>query len=158
MIKLAWDPTRQGAVIARTETGALATDDTLQTSVILSLFLDRLAEPDDALPDPSANGSGALFARRGWVGDAIAMRASEATADRTGSRLWLLSRAKQTAETLRLAEDYAAEALEWLLADGLATAVATSAEWAARGLMEMSIQITLPSGETNAFTFGLRTA
>lgn len=154
MIKLAWDPTRQGAVIARTETGALAEDDTLQTCVILSLFLDRLAEADDALPDTS----GALFARRGWVGDAIAMRAGEATADRTGSRLWLLSRAKQAAETLRLAEDYAAEALAWLEADGLATGVSTAAEWVAPGLMEMTIQISLPTGEINTFTFGLRTA
>ena len=75
-----------------------------------------------------------------------------------GSRLWRLSRAKQTTETLRLAEDHAAEALAWLLADGLATGVTATAAWAARGLMEMSIQINLPSGETNAFSFGLRTA
>ena len=156
MIALGWNPATQSGDVIRTATGALADDDSLATAVLLSLFLDRQADADDALPD--ANGGGALFARRGWIGDAIAMRQGEATTDRIGSRLWLLSRASQLPETLRLAEDYAAEALAWLTADGLATSVAVTAEWIARGTMALTIQIALPAGETQAYSYALRTA
>ncbi|MBX9595014.1 MAG: phage GP46 family protein [Roseomonas sp.] len=161
MIAIGWDTTRMAGEVQRTATGALADDDSLATAVLLSLFLDRQADADDALPDAGGAllaGSGALFARRGWIGDAIAMRDGEVAADRIGSRLWLLSRASQLPETLRLAEDYAAEALAWLMTDGLATAVTVSAEWIARGTMALTVQITLPAGETEAYSYALRTA
>ena len=70
------------------EGGGLMTEEGLRTAVLISLMTDRRARLDDALPSDDGN-------RRGWWGDV----AAEGN-DRIGSRLWLLSRAKATTETL----------------------------------------------------------
>lgn len=75
--------------------------------------------------------------------------------DRIGSRLWLLKREKQLPETLRRAEDYAREALAWLVTDGLAASVTVAAEWAAMGLLAMRINIDTVTGPRTE-TFGIR--
>lgn len=129
MIGLAWDPRRGEAALRRTATGALAQDDGLATAVLLSLFLDRRAGPDDPLPDGTD--------RRGWLGDALA-----ADGDRIGSRLWLLMREKQVEETRRRAEEYAEEALAWLVEDGLAEAVEVTASWGRTGWLDLRVEIT----------------
>lgn len=98
----------------------LATDDGLETAVALSLFTDALAGNDEVPPGAR---------RRGWWGDAYA----DQEADRIGSRLWLLARDKQLPATLRKAEAYATQALQWLVDDGVASAVDVSAEWAVPG-------------------------
>lgn len=159
MMALGWDKLRASGDLVLGATGGVADDDGLATAVLLSLFLDRRAEADDPVEDTgllTRGAGGALFARRGWVGDALAIPGA-APGDRIGSRLWLLARAKQVDETLRLAEDYAREALDWLLADGLAAAVAVAAAWIARGVMELTVTVTPPAGEPQSFTYGLRT-
>jgi phage gp46-like protein len=78
----------------------LTQDEGLETAVLLSLFSDRIARQDDVLPSGDD--------RRGWWADAYA----EIEGDAWGSRLWLLSREKQTASVLRRAEEYASEALQ----------------------------------------------
>jgi phage gp46-like protein len=83
----------------------LAADHDLETAVILSLFTDALAREDDVIPDLTDD-------RRGWWGNWESPEALE-----LGSRLWLLSREKSTEETRRRAEEYAAEALAWMLDD-----------------------------------------
>jgi phage gp46-like protein len=95
----------------------LATDRDLETAVILSLFTDALAREDDVIPDLTDD-------RRGWWGNWESPEALE-----LGSRLWLLAREKSTEETRRRAEEYAAEALEWLLTDGVAARVDVEAEY-----------------------------
>ena len=150
MMALGWDKLRASGDLVLGATGGVADDDGLATAVLLSLFLDRRAEADDPVEDTG------LLARRGWVGDALSIPGA-APGDRIGSRLWLLARAKQQDETLRLAEDYAREALDWLLADGLAAAVAVAAAWIARGVMELTVTVTPPAGEPQSFTYGLRT-
>lgn len=102
----------------------LAKEDGLRTAVIISLFTDRRAEADDEIPDGSDD-------RRGWWAGAI------------GSRLWLLARAKETPDTLARARAYAIEALQWLIDDGVATAVEVTAEWARRGVLALRVVITL---------------
>ena len=87
----------------------------LVRAVLISLFTWRRANRDDALP-------GDL--RMGWWGDSFAA----APNDRIGSRLWLLSRAKLTSETVALAKEYAEEALRWLVDDGVAARVEVQAE------------------------------
>jgi phage gp46-like protein len=140
MIALEWNSTVGAADLALANTGALAGDDALQTAVVLSLFTDARARPDD----------GAEGDRRGWLGDAFAPE------DRYGSRLWLLKREKQTEETRRRAEDYANEALAWLVDAALATDVSVTAEWVARGVLGLAVRIATPSGiETSQFTMRL---
>lgn len=97
--------------------GDLATDDGLRTAVALSLLCDRLAEPDDIIPDGTDN-------RRGWWADAIA----DIEDDKWGSRLWLLGREKDLPEVRRDAEAYSREALNWLLEDGVAIEIEVTAE------------------------------
>jgi phage gp46-like protein len=150
MMALGWDGARGAGDLALGLPGGVADDPGLASAVLLSLFLDRRAEADDAV-----DGSG-LFARRGWGGDALAIPGA-APGDRMGSRLWLLARAKQVDETLRLAEDYAREALDWLVADGLAAEVAVAAAWIARGVMELTVTVTPPAGDQQVLTYGLRT-
>lgn len=115
------------------ESGDLAHDDGLRAAVLVSLFTDRRAEPDD-----TASGED----RRGWWADAW----SEVDGDRIGSRLWLLARAKETATTLERARAYTAEALAWMIEDGIARAIEIEAEWAHRGMLGLRVAITLTDG------------
>ncbi|PZW46846.1 phage gp46-like protein [Humitalea rosea] len=132
MIALGWDNAKAGGELLRTAGGGLAEEDGLATCVLISLFCDRRARSDDEIPDGTAD-------RRGWVGDALGD-----DGDRWGSRLWLLARAKRLAETLRRAEDYAAEALAWLREDGLADTVDIAASYDAGGRLVLGIAIARP--------------
>lgn len=115
--------------------GDLAGDDGLYTAVAISLFTDRLANPDDALP--AANGD-----RRGWWGDAYLPLLAAGQVDHVGSRLWLLARAKQIPETAQLARAYVQEALAWLVDDGVAASVAVPLPtFSPAGLMEIDVTI-----------------
>lgn len=80
----------------------------LPRAVIISLFSWRRANPDDNAPVPM-----------GWWGDTY----PTVTGDRIGSRLWLLGREKITNNTLNRARDYATEALQWMLDDGVAARI-----------------------------------
>lgn len=82
----------------------------LGRAVVISLFSWRRAESGDLLDDSY---------RMGWWGDTFPSVAN----DRIGSRLWLLRREKVTAEVMRRAEEYAREALQWMLDDELVTEV-----------------------------------
>lgn len=98
--------------------GALG-DDGLETSVLLSLFTDRRAEPDDVIPDGTTN-------RRGNWADAV-------TGQPMGSRLWLLSREKSVDAVLPRAEAYARESLDWMREDGVADRIDVVAQRVAGG-------------------------
>lgn len=87
----------------------------LVRAVIISLFTWRRANPDDDLPGNE---------RMGWWGDTTA----DVTGDRIGSRLWLLMRSKLTDETVLRAREYAAEALQWLVDDGIVARFDVQAE------------------------------
>ena len=97
----------------------LATERGLRSAMLISIFTDARADADE-LPEGETD-------RRGWWGDGLSGE------DRIGSRVWLLQRAKQTAETAALAETYVAEALAWMVEDAVALAVDVVAEWVARG-------------------------
>jgi phage gp46-like protein len=99
--------------------------------VLLSLFTDRTALPDDVIPD-----DGTI---RGYWADTYRQYP-------LGSRLWLLWREKQTETTRRRAEEYARESLQWLVQCGAATAATASAAWIERGWLELTTEITAPSG------------
>lgn len=119
----------------------LATDEGLKTAVVVSLFTDRRARPDDPLPHGSAD-------RRGWWGDS----AASLDGDRIGSRLWLLSREKQLPEVLARAEEYAREALQWLVEDGVARRVEVEATAPRHGVLALAVVIERPAA-TDRFAF-----
>ncbi|MFB0874559.1 MULTISPECIES: phage GP46 family protein [unclassified Sphingobium] len=120
--------------------GDLATDDGLRTAVIISLFTDAQAAADDTLPQEGGD-------RRGWWGDV-----GNEPNDRTGSRLWLLERAKATDAVAIRAREYAREALAWMIADGIAASIAVTATVyrptavAPQGALLLAVTIARPTG------------
>lgn len=127
MIALGWDNNLQGGILPFS--GGFVSDEGLGTAAFISLFSDARASADDGLPPAE---------RRGWVGDALA----EVEGDRMGSRLWLLKREKQTEETRVRAEEYAQEALAWMVEDGLLSSIEVEAAWVAAGLLGLRVAFT----------------
>jgi phage gp46-like protein len=127
--------------------GALQADSDLQTAVLISLFTDRLAEPDDVLPEAEAP-------RRGWWGDALAARDGSGVG-RIGSRLWLLSREKMLPETINRAREYTQEALAWLVTQGVARRVTVQAQVAGAGVLGLGIEIERNQGPAVRYRFEL---
>jgi phage gp46-like protein len=120
----------------------IAVDNGLDTAILLSLFTDRLANPDDVIPDGTGD-------RRGCWMD-VSYDGSQSD-DRMGSRLWLLRRAKATQQTLLNAIAYTQEALDWLGVDGIAATVALTGGYQTGGsgvadLLALAIVITRLSG------------
>lgn len=107
-------------------TYAIGLEGGLATAVVLSLFTDARAGADDVLPLRQAD-------RRGWVGDefmrAPADSAATTGSDAWGSLLWLLYAGKATDDVPERARFAAAEALAWLVRDGIAGRVDVVAQW-----------------------------
>lgn len=135
---ITWIPT-QGIGDWSLSGGQLLTGDDIETALYISLFSDRVANPDDVIPDGSGD-------PRGWWGDTNKDRP-------IGSRLWLLSRAKQTTQTLNLAKDYITEALQWLIDDGLVDHFDITVEWTAASMLGMWIVSYAADGGTTSTQF-----
>jgi phage gp46-like protein len=103
-----------------------APEEALRNAVLLSLFTDGRAAPSDAIPDRSGDPRGV------W---------SDLFAGRKGSRLWLLRREKLLEPVRVRAEVYAREALQWLIADGVADRVATTARLTPPDRLDLQIVI-----------------
>ncbi|MFP3944636.1 MAG: phage GP46 family protein [Alphaproteobacteria bacterium] len=129
-VALKYDPLTQAFDIAVSE-GDLVTDEGLRTAVIVSLFTDaRTSGEDDDVPGTD---------KGGWWGEKL-----EDGNSRWGSRLWLLRRAKLTAGLPRLVEEWAAEALAWMVDQGVAERVEAVAEVTpAEGGARLTLTVTL---------------
>jgi phage gp46-like protein len=139
-IALVWDPT-QGCADLAVAANDLARDDGLQTAVLLSLFTDRSAETGDPLPSSETD-------RRGWWGDSVPV----VEGDRIGSRLWLLAREKVNPKILSRAEDYAREALRWLVDDLVAERVEVTASISGAWLV-LAVVIYRPQQDPARYRF-----
>lgn len=120
----------------------LSTDQGITTAVLLSLFTDRRAEPDDQPP------SGDARDRRGWWADQFA----EIEGDRIGSRLWLLDRSKRSNETLLRAKEYVREALAWMVEDRVVASVDVVVEATDRALL-ITAGLQRPGRDPVSFRF-----
>lgn len=103
-------------------TYAMELEDTLATAIIISLFTDKRAGPDDKLPFNETN-------RRGWVGDEFMALDATARRDDWGTLLWLIYVGKVTSDIPAFAEFTCKEGLAWLVSSGIASRVAVTAEW-----------------------------
>jgi len=108
------------------QAGDLRPSEALVSAALASLFTDRRAEESD-LENPDQDPRGY------WA---------ESPSDRWGSRLWLLERSKLSTDTLKLAEDYALEALAWMKVAGVASNIRATATRDASGLLALEIRIT----------------
>ncbi|MDW3683957.1 phage GP46 family protein [Cupriavidus sp. CV2] len=119
----------------------LETGNDLSTAILISVFTDRVSNPDDVIPDGSND-------PRGWWGDL-----GEAVP--IGSRLWLIEREKQNDNTLQRAYDYLTECLQWLLDDGVVAKFDILVEWTKDSMLGAQILSYRQDGttETTAFTW-----
>lgn len=85
----------------------------------------------------------------GWWGDSYPTVAN----DRIGSKLYLLQRAKITTATLRDAETYIREALQWLIDDGVARDISIDLDRWDTNAVSAVITITPPAGNPQTITF-----
>ncbi|NIG74027.1 hypothetical protein F3J34_10510 [Klebsiella sp. Ap-873] len=111
--------------------GELATGDDFQTAAIISLFTDRVARADDLYENND---------RRGWWGDST-------SENQMGSRLWLLRREKLTRDVAIRTEDYAREALAWLVSDQVVKAVEPVAQIVHPNRLNLFIRYQLPASD-----------
>lgn len=139
-ISIIWNESNAGDIAT---TGAdLQTDEGLQTAMFISLFTDRRVANDEELP---AGEDG----RRGWWGDV----APEVPGDLIGSRLWLLNREKQTADVIARANEYAREAVQWLIDDKVAQRIDVLAESTRFGQLDIQVTVYRPRGDAVQFRY-----
>jgi phage gp46-like protein len=115
---------------------SLLAGDDLQTAVLISLFTDRLALPSDVTPDGD---------RRGWWGDDPRYP--------IGSRLWLLGRVKGPLDVPHRAQNYAAEALQWMVDDGIVATFDITAEWINPNRLDLTVIANRRDGSRVAMQF-----
>lgn len=102
----------------------------LRSAIVISLFTDARV-PDAEVPDGEQN--------RGWWGDYDQTQSM-------GSRLWLLARAKITADTINAARDYVRDATQWLVDAGRLLAITVTVERLDRERLAYQLDCQLPSG------------
>jgi phage gp46-like protein len=137
-IATTWDAAR-GRGSWTVSGSALASGNDLATAVIISLFTDRVAAPDDALPDNTGD-------RRGWWGD-------EGQNIPIGSRLWLLARSKLTQQVANDAVTYAQESLGWMVSDGVASSTTTTATIVADNQLRLVVTINRSNDSSLSLNF-----
>ncbi|MEC5321135.1 phage GP46 family protein [Brenneria populi subsp. brevivirga] len=117
--------------------GDLASGDDLQTAILISLFTDRQARSDDDYDGDD---------RRGWWGDTDAEY-------NIGSRLWLLNRQKLTPKMAQRAENYANEALQWLIDDGVVAVITAEAQIVYPSRLNLTINYQKPDLTNESIKF-----
>ena len=143
-IRVTWDPIAMSGDWALGADGDLDGTRELVSAVAVSLFTDRLAEPEDVLWDGTTD-------RRGWWGDMDAADLYGGTP--IGSRLWLLHREKQTEDTRQRAEDYIREALAWLIDNQIAVSVDMTVAWFAVGRLGADVVVVRGPRDSVAVRF-----
>jgi phage gp46-like protein len=113
-----WARTRRAGTGRLAGAGPGRQGDDLETAVLISLFTDRRADPDDVIPDGTGD-------PRGWWGDTGRDRRSAPS-----SGCW--SGPSRPRRPGCAAEDYIDDALAWLVEDGIAASSRSTAAWQRR--------------------------
>lgn len=128
MIKLVF---QYGQGDLATDAGGLTEDDTYQTSILISLLSQRRVDPDETQEKSNLGG---------WFGDSF----PDIEGDQIGSKLWLLDGMKTTDDTLTKAEEWAAEALEWMKDDGITDEITVVARRVDQDVLDIEVFINRP--------------
>ena len=134
-ISTVWNGTHGDWVLAGP---VLGSGNDLQTAVLISLFSDREATTDDVIPDGTAD-------PRGWWADDDTVP--------IGSRLWLIFRSTLTQATLGAAKNYAEQALQWLVDDGVCARFDVYVEWQVRSRLAMRVTIFKSDGTQQSLAY-----
>lgn len=122
--------------------GDFLTNNSFDTSLTISLFGDRRADPSEV---PIVQN------RRGWWGNAFNTDDIEFE---LGSKLWLLYQERATPATLNKAVSYAREALQWLVDDQHAQRINVSGVLSQNNI-QLNIKIFRDSGVTETRYYDL---
>lgn len=136
MIRLAYDRGLGFAdVVLTSAADAVAHGDQVTTAILLSLYTDRRVDPSEV---PAGTDLG------GWWGATFPKKAGHIE----GSRLWLLFAFGGAAseENRRRAEEYAAEALAWMIEDGIFAKIEPVGSIVASDMIELAIAFTEADG------------
>lgn len=106
------------------EDGDILTDDFFDTAILYSLFGERRASAEEVVEPQS---------RRGWIGNAEDFE--------NGSKIWLLSQARVTRDTLNRLADEAKSALQWMVDDGLAVSLGEISATVSGGRVLLNVTI-----------------
>lgn len=106
------------------ENGDIKTSDFFDTAILYSLFGEKRASVSEVV-EPQL--------RRGWIGNGADFE--------NGSKLWLLSQARLSRETLNRIEDEAEKSLQWMVSDGIAVSIDRAVAGVANGKVTLSITI-----------------
>jgi phage gp46-like protein len=116
------------------EMGDIAKDEGLETAVLISLYTDRRVTVAELPPNETDQG--------GWWADTF-----EQEGDGTGSKIWLLNKSKANDQTIAQMETYAAEALQWMIDDGVARSISIEASYDENKNLLLEISVTKPTGD-----------
>lgn len=115
------------------ETGDLTRVVGFDTNLQMSLFAERRAAPSE-MPESSL--------RRGWWGNVT----GDDLSFQIGSKLWTLEQVRNTPLVLNKAIDYARQAVQWLVDDGLLKDVKVTGEFIENGIQ---LQLLLVRDQSN---------
>lgn len=85
--------------------GDLAIDDSFNTAIMMSLFVDKRADSSE-VPVPES--------RRGWWGNLM----SDIPNDEDGSKVWLFYQSRMTLNDMNKLNDEVKDCLQWFIDDG----------------------------------------
>lgn len=114
----------------------LQRDPGLETAILIALFSDKRAEIEEELPDNTED-------RRGWWAGEI------------GSKWWLLSRASMTPDLAGQLNQYAKEAIQPLIDDGVIADIEVEVTKVSPDTNHVNIKLTEPSGTEKIFKYAL---
>jgi phage gp46-like protein len=115
----------------------------LETAILCSLFTDRRARSDE-VADP--------WNRRGWIGDLLADRPG----DLFGSGIWLYEQARATQVVRASLRLEIIQALQWLQADGMATAIDAETSYdPAKRRVSVAVTVTAKRGGASRHVYDL---
>ncbi len=110
MFDYAFQKTPLGYYDMPVEDGTLASTDTFNTSLLMTLTAERRANEAEIGPS---------YLRRGWWGNVL----NSVPNFEIGSKMWLLSQARISLKTLNLAITYLQDAFSWFVTENLAEKV-----------------------------------
>lgn len=114
--------------------GDLAATSGLATAVLVSIFTDARALPDEIRT---------AVLRGGWIGDS----APPVEEFKLGSRIWLTEPAKLIQSTANIVSSYALAALQWMIDQGIASNVEVEGVLRPPYELGLNVRITAPTGE-----------
>lgn len=122
-----------------TDDGDILTEDFFDTAILMSFFCEKRAASSE-IPDSQR--------RRGWIGN-------ESTPGfEIGSKIWLYEQARIDRNTLNGISDAANESLQWMIDDGIAVSIRSSATFSDDSI-NLEVQIDRPNSKVEKRFFTL---